>query len=60
MESINIEDMDCDTCLKMQEILSDEIDNTDFIKNNYMWEHIRKNNLFKQEEAESNYCIINA
>ncbi len=47
MESINIVDMDCDTCFKMQEILSDEIDDTEFIKNNYMWELIRKNNLFK-------------
>ncbi len=26
MESIGIEEMDCDTCLKMQEILSDEIE----------------------------------
>ncbi len=59
MESINIEDMDCDTCLKMQEILSDEIDDTEFIKNNYMWELIRQNNLFKYKEEESNYYIIN-
>ena len=25
MESIDIEDMDCDTCFKMQEILGDEV-----------------------------------
>ncbi len=31
MESIDIEDMDCDTCLKMQEILSDEIDDPEFL-----------------------------
>ncbi len=58
MESINIENMDCDTCFKMQEILSDEIDDTEFIKNSYMWELIRQNNLFKYKEEESNYCII--
>ncbi len=29
MEGIDIEDMDCDTCIKMQEILSDEIDDPD-------------------------------
>ncbi len=32
MESIDIEEMDCDTCLKMQEILSDEIDGTEFLE----------------------------
>jgi hypothetical protein len=32
MESIDIEDMDCDTCLKMQEILSDEIDDPEFLE----------------------------
>ena len=26
MKGVDIEDMDCDACLKMQEILSDEID----------------------------------
>ena len=30
MESIDIEEMDCDTCLKMQEILSDEIDDAEY------------------------------
>ena len=32
MEGINIEEMDCDTCLKMQEILSDEIDDPEFLE----------------------------
>ncbi len=31
MESIDIEEMDCNTCLIMQEILSDEIDDTEFL-----------------------------
>jgi hypothetical protein len=31
MEGIDIEEMDCDTCLKMQEILSDEIDDEEFL-----------------------------
>ncbi len=31
MESIDIEEMDCDTCLKMQEILRDEIQDTEFL-----------------------------
>ncbi len=30
-ESIDIEEMDCDTCFKMQEILSDEIDDPEFL-----------------------------
>ena len=30
MESNDIEEMDCDTCLVMQEILSDEIEDTEF------------------------------
>jgi hypothetical protein len=32
MEGVDIEDMDCDTCLKMQEILSDEIDDEGFLE----------------------------
>ncbi len=32
MESIDIEDLDCNTCLKMQEILSDEIDDPEFLE----------------------------
>ncbi len=32
MEGIDIEDMDCDTCLKTQEILSDEIDDEEFLE----------------------------
>ncbi len=32
MEGTDIEDMDCDTCLKMQEILSDEIDDPEFLE----------------------------
>jgi hypothetical protein len=32
VESIDIEEMDCDTYLKMQEILSGEIDDLDFLK----------------------------
>ena len=32
MEGIDIEDMDCDTCLKMQEILSDEIEDPEFLE----------------------------
>jgi hypothetical protein len=38
MEGIDIEDLDCNTCLKMQEILSDEIDDPEFLEfaiNNY-------------------------
>jgi hypothetical protein len=32
MEGIDIEEMDCDTCFKMQEILSDEIDDPEFLE----------------------------
>ena len=32
MESIDIEDIDCDTCFKMQEILSDKIDDTEVLE----------------------------
>ncbi len=32
MEGIDIEDMDCDTCLKTQKILSDEIDDPEFLE----------------------------
>ena len=32
MESIDIEDIDCDTCFKMQGILSDEIDDPEFLE----------------------------
>ncbi len=32
MESNDIEEMDCDTCLIMQEILSDEIDDPEFLE----------------------------
>jgi hypothetical protein len=32
MEGIDIEEMDCDTCLKMQKILSDEINDTEFLE----------------------------
>ncbi len=32
MESMDIEEMDCDTCFKIQEILSDEIDDTEFLE----------------------------
>ncbi len=31
MEGIDIEDMDCVTCFKMQEMLSDEIDDPEFL-----------------------------
>ncbi len=31
MEDIDIEEMDCDTCLKMQEILREEIDDEEFL-----------------------------
>ncbi len=31
MESIDIEEMDCDTCFKMQEILRNEIDDPEFL-----------------------------
>ncbi len=31
MEGIDIEEMDCDTCHKTQEILSDEIDDEEFL-----------------------------
>ncbi len=31
MESIDIEEMDCDTCFKMQEMLRDEIDDPEFL-----------------------------
>ncbi len=31
MEGIDIEEMDCDTCLKTQEILSDEFDDEEFL-----------------------------
>ncbi len=32
MEGIDIEDLDCNTCLKMQEILSDEIDDPELLE----------------------------
>ncbi len=32
MEGIYIEEMDCDTCFKMQEILYDEIDDPEFLE----------------------------
>jgi hypothetical protein len=32
MEGIDIEEMDCDTCFKTQEILSDEIDDPEFLE----------------------------
>ena len=32
MESIDIEDMDCDTCFNVQGMLSDEIDDTEFLE----------------------------
>ena len=32
MEGIDIEEMDCNTCLKMQEILIDEIEDEEFLK----------------------------
>ncbi len=32
MESIDIEEMDCDTWFRMQEILSDEIDDLEFLE----------------------------
>ncbi len=32
MKSIDIEEMDCDTCIKTQEILSDEIDDPEFLE----------------------------
>ncbi len=32
MEGIDIEEMDCDTCFKMQEILSDEINDPEFLE----------------------------
>jgi hypothetical protein len=31
MESFDIEEMDCDNCFKMQEILRDEIDGPEFL-----------------------------
>ena len=32
MEGIDIEDMDCDTCFNMQEILGDEIDDPELLE----------------------------
>ena len=32
MKGIDIKEMDCDTCLKIQEILCDEIDNAEFLE----------------------------
>ncbi len=32
MESNDIEEMDCDTCFKMQEILSDDIEDEEFLE----------------------------
>ena len=32
LEGIDIEEIDCDTCLIMQEILSDEIDDPEFLE----------------------------
>ena len=50
MESTDIGEMDCDTCFKMQEILSDEIDDPEFlefaIENlSEMFEYITQGNL---------------
>ena len=50
MESIDTEEMDCDTCLIMQEILSDEIEDEEFFDfaidnlSEMMW-YIAKGNL---------------
>ncbi len=32
MEGIGTDEIDCDTCFNMQEILSDEIDDTEFLE----------------------------
>ncbi len=32
IEGIDIDEMDCDTCIKMQEILSDEIEDEEFLE----------------------------
>jgi hypothetical protein len=32
MEGIDTDEIDCDTCLKMQEILSDEIEDPEFLE----------------------------
>ncbi len=32
LKGIDIEEMDCDTCLKTQKILSDEIDDPEFLE----------------------------
>ncbi len=32
MEGIDTDEIDCDTCFKMQEILSDEIDDPEFLE----------------------------
>ena len=50
MESIDIGEMDCDNCLIMQEIFSDEISDSEFlefaIKNlSEMFEYITQGNL---------------
>ena len=50
MESIDIKEMDCDNCPKMQKILSDEIDDPKFLEfaiENFseMMGHIAQGNL---------------
>ena len=50
MESIDIEELDCDTCFKIQEILSDEIVDPEFLEfaiENFsvMMVHIAQGNL---------------
>ncbi len=50
IEDNDIEEMDCDTCLKMQEILRDEIDDPEFLgfaidNLSEMFEYIAQENL---------------
>ncbi len=53
MEGIDIEEMDCDTCLKTQEILSDEIDDPEFL--NFAVENISESTLVNYFERD---CIF--
>ncbi len=39
MEGIDTDEIDCDTCFKMQEILSDEIDDPEFLEFAIMFLH---------------------
>ncbi len=61
MESIDTEEMDCDTCFKMQEILREEIDDPKFLAfaiENFseLFSYIASGRINKRSLKISNLC----